>query len=209
MINSLFCLRRWFILSSTKILGGLHETIVETTDNFYSHIGTSYYNYWFYIFKGNRQVPRTSNRSKLHYYCYNFWRDVATFFIRRLDSREEQQKERKLQLKQHSSKIVLEYAAYSYDYIAKANSSWVEFISAFRYRREILQHLRTGYQDIFEISNNNERYGETVKKLEHIFHGIELETKVLEGACDHCINIHSTKESRKLKPLLDELCDDS
>ena len=203
MINSLF-FRRWFILQSTKILGSLYETIIKTVNNFYSHTDNNYDNYWFYLFKGNRQVHRTSNRSKLHYSFYNSWRDYSSLFIRWLDSHEEQQKERKLQIKQHSITLVSAYKEYSEIYIAKANSSWEEFISAFRYRREILQHITTGYQDIFNITNDRERYGETVNKIEFVFHGIELETKVLEGVCDHCINLHSAKDIRKLKPLLYE-----
>jgi hypothetical protein len=204
LISSLFCFRRWFILPSTKILESLHETIIKTVNNFYSHTYNNYDNYWFSLFKRNRQVHRTSNRSKLHYSFYNSWRDYSSFFIRWLDSHEEQQKERKLQIKQHDITLVSAYAEYTQKVVAAANSSWEEFISAFRYRREILQHLRTGYQDIFEISNEMERYGETFNRIEYVFHGIELETKVLEGVCDQCIHLYSAKNIRKLKPLLQE-----
>ena len=202
MINYLFYFKRWFILPTPKNLGSLNETIIKTISNFYAHTANNYSNYWFYLFKRNRQICRTSKCIKLHYSFYNSWRDYYSFFIRWLDSHEQQQKERKLQIKQHSIKLVSAYVEYSEQYIGAANSSWEEFISAFKYRREILQHIKTGYQDIFEIINDKEKYGETVNKIEYVFHGIELETKLLEGVCDHCINLHSAKDILKLKPLL-------
>jgi hypothetical protein len=61
----------------------------------------------------------------------------------------------------------------------------------------------TDYRNLRQ--SKEEKCNQFNKELDDLIRGISLYAKVLDGACDHCLNLHDPKESRQLKPLLSQI----
>lgn len=88
-------------------------------------------------------------------------------------------------------------------------------ISDFKYGNYLLQHFQTGHQEINEPLNraiqsnltlqeleDDENYKLYNQRLKELIHGIELETKNLDGACDQCLKYHGKKMRKQYEKIL-------
>lgn len=59
--------------------------------------------------------------------------------------------QKRQQLIDHGNDIIFEYKKFVYKRVRLTDSTWEEYLQGFRYRKELLQHLLTGHDQIYNL----------------------------------------------------------